>query len=201
MRSFILALALIPFAALAEKPQYPQPGTFSYSDSYTVEIKKRYETVVGFSSEGAARLEQLRKQNYECHNTGRQIYLCSKFEATEGTESEVADRVSERLAGTTVVIGAREADPELISKGTSFEEWLVKQPVTFRGKTYPSYRYQILKGSDELHKIALGTENSTEDGFVVNRENGEWINYFDFAKTESQWVYRLYMVAGVFRRM
>lgn len=203
MRALLSTLVLmcVSIPAIAVKPQYPQPGSFRYEDSYKVEIKKRFETVVAFTDAGAKRLEQLWKQGYECHNTGRQIYLCSAFEATEGTEGEVADRVSERLGGSTIVIHAREADPELVSKGTSFEEWLVKQPISFRGKTYSGYRYQILKGSEEMHKIALGTDTTTEDGFVVNVETGEWVNYFDFAKTESQWVYRLYMVGGVFRRM
>jgi hypothetical protein len=197
MRFFFLAALLLPLAASA-KPQYPAPGSFFYQGDFQVEIKKRYETVVGFTQEGAARLEKLWAEGYTCANTGRQIYLCSAFEKTEGTETEVASRVHARLHGTKIEIAARQADPELVAKGESYEEWKVQQPITFRGKTYPYYRYMILKNGAELHKIALG--EPAEDGFVVD-PSGKWINYFSESITESRFVYRNYLIGGDFLRM
>lgn len=189
MRFLFLAL-LLPLSVFA-KPQVPAPGAYGYHGEFQVEMKKRYETVVAFTPDGAARLEKLRAAGHICTNTGRQIYLCTDFEDPKGSETEVASRVEERLGGARAEFLERAADPELVAKGKDYEEWKVLQPVRFLGVTYPFYRYVITQG---LHKIMLG--EPADEGFVVDPETGVLTNYFDESVTESRFVYRIYMVGG-----
>lgn len=194
MHALILSLSLLVGTVEAfAKPNYPAPGSFTYSD-FTVAQKLRYENVPAFTEAGRKRLAQLLAEGQICENTGREIYLCKSFENHEGTEGELGSRVRERLMGARAEFFERTADPELVARGKGYEEWRVPQAVRFEGKLYPSYRYMISQG---LHKIFLG--EPAEETFLVNADGS--LSYpIEVPVTESRFVYRVYFVITDFLR-
>jgi len=161
------------YAALAAPTPPPKlAGTYSFAGEANAIPRKRYEVVYAFTEAGRAELEKLQKAMYECRNSGREIYLCSKFLPVEGDAKETAERRTKaKLAATSAVFGMRNGEAELITKGEEgFEEWLVRQPVTVLGVHYDSYRF--LRGQG-LEKLSFG--ESAEDGFVL--EKGRLMHY------------------------
>jgi hypothetical protein len=197
MRSILIAvLLLVPaFASARSTPFVPSPGRYSYQHEYELLSKKRYESVYAFTEAGAARLEDLRSQNYECTATPRQIYLCTTFEETAGHEREILSRVAAKLQGATLEFAAARGAPEFVRKGTWVTEWRVPQAVKFHGKQYDDYRFLIGQG---VSRIFLGTEKA-EETFLVSDQD-ELVYPLDLPVSESREIYRMYFGLAKFSR-
>ena len=189
---FALLLAISPLAQAANgEPVVPAPGSYSFKGEFQLLAKKRSEAVYAFTREGAERLSLLRKMNYVCDNTGRQIYRCHNFESTEGNGKEVADRIQKELKGLTLTFGEARGEPTFLHKGWEYVEWQIPQTVTFKGKEYPFFRYVISQGNQ---KFVFGEGEFGET--VHTNDAGQMLYPLQLSKTESRHVYFLYFGLG-----
>lgn len=191
---FLLLPLLAWSSSVSAPPSLPAPGLRAYQNTFRVSQKRKVEVIYAFTEKGRARLEALRAEGHSCVAGARQTYRCEKHLPTENAAAEIAGAVHGRLAGSQLKFGERKREPALLAEGTSYEEWLVPQPVSFLGRDYAYYRYSILGGS--LHKLMFGTP--AEDGLVA-KADGSFGYVTLFSRRESGEVFFLYLVEADYR--
>jgi hypothetical protein len=196
MKSALLfaLIAIFPSIARAAPEVLPPPaGNYSFTGSFAVQMKLHYEVVYAFADGGQARLEQMRKDGYECWNKGRETWLCKQFQKTDGAADLVRSRVENVLNDKVLELGERFGDPSLISKGENVVEYRVVQKASFGGKSWNDFRLVMTQGS---WSIRMG--EPTEIQFSLN--NGELRKWEQVAVTESKTAYSIYVVEAKFEQ-
>ncbi|MGZ3693669.1 MAG: hypothetical protein ACXWQO_05685 [Bdellovibrionota bacterium] len=199
MRTFLL-IFLFPILAMAGKgdPIFVEPGQYHYSHEFEIGLQKRIEIVYGFTSEGTARIAELRRNGYICNLANRDTYLCSAFETNPPrTPDNVESRVEALLNESSPDFGAIRGPAGFLRKSELNTEWTMPQSVDFRGKHYETYRF-ILSSNATLQKIYLG-EEVAEAGFLLD-SNGKLSYPMDFSIRESNTVSHRYFGEAGFSR-
>lgn len=194
MRYFLFLAFFLPIFAQAHELKIPAKGVYNFSTQFEVLMKKRFETVYGFTDSGRERISFLRADGYICNNTGREIFLCSGFLPEQGTESEIRASVLDRMQSINKVeFDELRSEPSIISEGSALKTWQVEQKVEFAGKSYNGYRYLV---GDGFEKIFLGEPAEQTFEILGNQKLG-----FPFIlnETDSREVYRKYLVMSLFQ--
>lgn len=192
MKTLFLLLSIVTTTAFAA-PDVPPPsaGSYEFKGAFTVQMKLHYEVVYAFTPDGAAQLEKLRKEKYECWHKMRQTWLCKQFQPTEGSAEVIRSRVETALNGKSLLLGERFGEPSLISKGDDVAEYGVIQKATYDDKSWDKYRLVMTQGN---WSIRMGEPTELQFSLV----NGELRKWEQVSMTDSKTAYTIYLVEAEF---
>lgn len=165
----LLCLLLLSPSIFAEK-FFHLEGPFHFTGNKEVAMAKRNEPVYAFTQAGRDRLEVLENQGYTCKLLPRQTYLCSIFDKTIRPVASVLERADRYYVQSEVEFEAGKVSPDVVSIGDSLIVYRFHKKVTFQGKSFPHFDYQITFGQNgDLHKVKFG-EGIHRQEFIVSHE-------------------------------
>jgi hypothetical protein len=192
---YIVCLMFVSAISMAsEGLRLPAAGKLTFTSGIHLEFKRQNEVVYAWDDKGRARLSELRRNEFICEYKGRETYLCAKFFSAESEVSpEVLALARSSFEQEEIEFSPLNGDPDLVSKGESYAEYLIPQKVRLGKVIHESYRYGILQ--NELHKIIFG--NPAQDGLIALGA-GKYQKILQIRYRVSKDVFEQYMFSGDF---
>lgn len=182
------ALILLSSLVFSQELTFRPVGVFSYNQEVRITKKRSAETVSRETTEGNARIKELKRIGFSCIRKDQVKSLCTKTETNLPTPEFIQTAVDNYLDGIAFTFSGT-GEPTIIFDGAN-TEWLVQEEVLLGNKKIPMYKitktfdgpwYVTFPVSEEQGVGTLNLESNDHLGLPLTlekKENGQTIGYF-----------------------
>lgn len=184
---FLISMSFCSLAFTQELTLRPV-GVFSYNNKVTINKKRTAETVSRITTDGEARIKDLKKSGFSCIRKDQEKSLCTKIETNLKTPDFIQVAVDKYLCGISFTFPGT-GEPSIIFDGAN-TDWLVVEDVmlgnkrvgmyritkTFNGPWYVTFAVSEDQGIGILNLIS--NEQLDFPLVLEQKENGQTIGYF-----------------------
>lgn len=135
---FILSFFIFSFSAFAQSPRFRPVGDFLYTKEVLLTSKRTAESVSHVSSQGIARIKELKSDGFMCIRKNQQISICQKTQKNLETPDFIHTAVDNYLENAKFSFSGT-GSPEIIHDGAN-TEWLISELVVLGNKKIEMYK-------------------------------------------------------------
>ena len=184
----LLAFAMLSTLAFGEELLYRPTGTYSYSREVVLTKKRTAETLNHITTEGQARIKELKKTGFTCIRKSQKESICQKTETDfPSTPDFIQNAVDDYLKKAQFSF-AGTGEPTIVFDGAN-TEWLVYEDVYLGSKKINVYRitktpdgwFLSFPVSEDQGIGNMNLESNNRLGLPLTmqtKENGQTVGYF-----------------------